>query len=572
MLSDAALMTACALALAEPGASEAGEAGEAGASDVAGEAGVLRKRRRGEAGGVEGGGGEEEEGAAAQRRRTATGSAEGGAADAAGAGAGIKAATTSSSSALAGVRAGDDVDAGVRSADDVDAGVRAGDDVDAGAGVRSGDDMDAATASALAGVRAGVDIWAALAAVGEAGGDMEAAAALLAAGSLGGRCAGGGARLAQALLPPNFVGAPREDPARLAASREYGSHVFPPLDISRSPLYDAPDMSRSPGRDAPHAGPRGSACSHGGGGASAQQQVMALQRQTAQQASASQQQVMALQHTAQQASALKHSPSDQPQQATGPGAVLPGVTRVGAPPHTPQLLAGPGAPTAHPGHRGTRSAPAPAQQAIGPRDDAFGRLVLEPGWGGGAASGAPPGPTPAARRGEAYMFWCMDRPTAGAGVELHGAQCVGASAAVDTAAVGAAAVDTAAVDTAAASDAGASDAGAGAAAASDAGAGSDDAGAPILIAIMAGEAAEWVEGACDEEVVGSVLRGLRALFGPAGVPPPTRAHVTRWRTDRLSRGAYSFLPPGASGAHYDLMVSGCGWVGRRRSGDGEGGS
>jgi lysine-specific histone demethylase 1 len=73
--------------------------------------------------------------------------------------------------------------------------------------------------------------------------------------------------------------------------------------------------------------------------------------------------------------------------------------------------------------------------------------------------------------------------------------------------------------------------------------------------MMAGDAAEWVEGVGDGEVVGAVMEALRSLFGGGRVPAPVAAHVTRWRSDPYARGAYSHLPPGAHGAHYDALAA-----------------
>lgn len=77
---------------------------------------------------------------------------------------------------------------------------------------------------------------------------------------------------------------------------------------------------------------------------------------------------------------------------------------------------------------------------------------------------------------------------------------------------------------------------------------------PVIIAMMAGEAAEWVEESSDEAVLETVMEALRSTFGADAVPPPTAHVITRWRSDPFSRGSYSFLRPGAHGMHYDLMA------------------
>lgn len=77
-------------------------------------------------------------------------------------------------------------------------------------------------------------------------------------------------------------------------------------------------------------------------------------------------------------------------------------------------------------------------------------------------------------------------------------------------------------------------------------------GDPCLIAMMPGEAAEWVEGADDGQVLGRVMSQLRGLFGP-DTPAPTSHYITRWGSDPYSRGAYSHVPVGTTGHVYDLV-------------------
>ena len=73
--------------------------------------------------------------------------------------------------------------------------------------------------------------------------------------------------------------------------------------------------------------------------------------------------------------------------------------------------------------------------------------------------------------------------------------------------------------------------------------------------MMAGDAAEWVEGASDEDVLGAVLSALRSCFGADVVPPPVGHIITRWRKDPFARGSYSHLRPGAHGGHYDCLAA-----------------
>ncbi|MGF1468276.1 MAG: flavin monoamine oxidase family protein [Sandaracinaceae bacterium] len=70
---------------------------------------------------------------------------------------------------------------------------------------------------------------------------------------------------------------------------------------------------------------------------------------------------------------------------------------------------------------------------------------------------------------------------------------------------------------------------------------------PILVGLHAGPQARRLEGRSDEALVDLARRSLAHLLGRA-VPAPRRSAVTRWARDPWSRGAYTHLPPGATGA------------------------
>lgn len=70
---------------------------------------------------------------------------------------------------------------------------------------------------------------------------------------------------------------------------------------------------------------------------------------------------------------------------------------------------------------------------------------------------------------------------------------------------------------------------------------------PTLIAFTCGRHARETEALSNEQIVNLAVAGLRAGFGTI-VPDPVEAHVTRWQSDPFCRGAYSFLPAGASPA------------------------
>lgn len=77
---------------------------------------------------------------------------------------------------------------------------------------------------------------------------------------------------------------------------------------------------------------------------------------------------------------------------------------------------------------------------------------------------------------------------------------------------------------------------------------------PVLLGFNAGSFGEQLESQSDEEVVASAMTVLRTIYG-GSVPSPTGARVTRWKSDPFSRGAYSHIPPGASGGDYDALAA-----------------
>lgn len=79
--------------------------------------------------------------------------------------------------------------------------------------------------------------------------------------------------------------------------------------------------------------------------------------------------------------------------------------------------------------------------------------------------------------------------------------------------------------------------------------------APVLLALVAGEAAAIMENVSDDVIVGRCIAVLKGIFGNNGVPQPKETVVTRWRADPWSRGSYSFVAVGSSGSDYDLLAS-----------------
>ncbi|XP_073995222.1 lysine-specific histone demethylase 1A-like [Rhodnius prolixus] len=79
--------------------------------------------------------------------------------------------------------------------------------------------------------------------------------------------------------------------------------------------------------------------------------------------------------------------------------------------------------------------------------------------------------------------------------------------------------------------------------------------APVLLALVAGEAAAIMENVSDDVIVGRCLAVLKGIFGNNNVPQPKETVVTRWRVDQWSRGSYSFVAVGASGSDYDVLAA-----------------
>jgi len=78
--------------------------------------------------------------------------------------------------------------------------------------------------------------------------------------------------------------------------------------------------------------------------------------------------------------------------------------------------------------------------------------------------------------------------------------------------------------------------------------------APVLLALVAGEAAAIMENVGDDVIVGRCMAVLKGIFGNNAVPQPKETVVTRWRSDPWSRGSYSFVSTSASGNDYDVLA------------------
>ncbi|KAK2784238.1 hypothetical protein FQN51_004105 [Onygenales sp. PD_10] len=79
-------------------------------------------------------------------------------------------------------------------------------------------------------------------------------------------------------------------------------------------------------------------------------------------------------------------------------------------------------------------------------------------------------------------------------------------------------------------------------------------GLPMLIALMAGDAAHQAEKMTDSEILGEVTSQLRNIFKDVAVPDPLETIVTRWGQDRFAQGSYSYVGVDALPGDYDLMA------------------
>lgn len=79
-------------------------------------------------------------------------------------------------------------------------------------------------------------------------------------------------------------------------------------------------------------------------------------------------------------------------------------------------------------------------------------------------------------------------------------------------------------------------------------------GLPVLIALMAGDAALQAEKSTDKEIIDEAVSQLRNIFKHTRVPDPLETIVTRWAADKFTYGTYSYVAGDAMPNDYDLMA------------------
>jgi hypothetical protein len=79
-------------------------------------------------------------------------------------------------------------------------------------------------------------------------------------------------------------------------------------------------------------------------------------------------------------------------------------------------------------------------------------------------------------------------------------------------------------------------------------------GRPMLVALMAGDAAYSVEESDNDSLVREVTGRLAKVFDSAEIPQPSEIIVTRWKKDPFARGTYSYVGPQTLAGDYDVMA------------------
>ncbi|KAJ4845240.1 Lysine-specific histone demethylase 1 2 [Turnera subulata] len=85
-------------------------------------------------------------------------------------------------------------------------------------------------------------------------------------------------------------------------------------------------------------------------------------------------------------------------------------------------------------------------------------------------------------------------------------------------------------------------------------------GGPVIIALVAGEAAQMFECTDPSTLLHRVLHVLRGIYNPKGVkvPDPIQTICTRWGSDPFSYGSYSHVSVQSSGSDYDILAESVG--------------
>ena len=83
-------------------------------------------------------------------------------------------------------------------------------------------------------------------------------------------------------------------------------------------------------------------------------------------------------------------------------------------------------------------------------------------------------------------------------------------------------------------------------------------GRPMLVALMAGNAAHEAEKTDTNTLLSEINGRFRTVFADKIIPAPLEVIVTRWKRDPFTRGTYSYVAPETRPADYDLMAQSVG--------------
>ena len=78
-------------------------------------------------------------------------------------------------------------------------------------------------------------------------------------------------------------------------------------------------------------------------------------------------------------------------------------------------------------------------------------------------------------------------------------------------------------------------------------------GQPVLLGFNAGARGREIEAWTDQQIVTSAMQPLRKIFGNK-IPEPIDYQITRWSSDPLACGSYSFNPVGATPSMRELLA------------------
>lgn len=76
---------------------------------------------------------------------------------------------------------------------------------------------------------------------------------------------------------------------------------------------------------------------------------------------------------------------------------------------------------------------------------------------------------------------------------------------------------------------------------------------PILLVFSAGKQAEQFEKMSDKQIVDSIMKELRIMYGN-NIPDPSSYYITRWHNDPYSLGSYSYLSPDTPADYYEKIA------------------